>query len=105
MLLATPEQRRTRLDFTRAGPFGTLGRPKYNKERLEKECTLKAQRLKTAVEYKRSLVTTFRRDDTVRGFPPAEVMFKKNGTVSETVNARKSFGVSEFCTQNRLYAQ
>jgi hypothetical protein len=48
--LAIPEQRRVRLDFPRAGPFGPLGRPKDMIERLE-ENKCEQSRLMTAVEY------------------------------------------------------
>ena len=48
--MAIPEQRRVRLDFPRAGPFGPLGRPKDMIERLE-ENKCEQSRLMTAVEY------------------------------------------------------
>ena len=48
MLFTTPEQRRVRLDFPCAGPFGPLGRPKDIRERLE-ENTCERWRLETAV--------------------------------------------------------
>ena len=47
--LAIPEQRRVRLDFPRAGPFGPLGRPKDMIERLE-ENKCEQLRLRIAVE-------------------------------------------------------
>ena len=48
MLLATPEQRRCRLDFPCAGAFRSFGRQKNMKERLE-ENTSEWLRLETAV--------------------------------------------------------
>ena len=48
--MAIPEQRRVRLDFPRAGPFGPLGRPKDMIERLEQNIS-EQLRLRTAVEF------------------------------------------------------
>ena len=48
--LAIPEQRRVRLDFPRAGPFGPLGRPKDMIERLEENLS-ERQRLRRTTEY------------------------------------------------------
>ena len=50
MLFTTPEQRRVRLDFPCAGPFGPLGRPKDIRERLE-ENSSERQRLRRTAEY------------------------------------------------------
>ena len=50
MLLTTPEQRRVRLNFPRAGPFRPFGRQKDMIERLE-ENKSEQLRLRIAVEY------------------------------------------------------